>query len=304
MTSTQIEYFLSAAKHLNFTRVADEYYTTQPTVSRQIAMLEEEIGLALFERSGKKLLLTPEGQLLKTEWARFPQMLESTLYRARQLEFGLSGNLNIGCLTTLNTDIYVEPPLTAFAKANPNVDISIEYGSFSVLRERLESGACDIVFTLGFDLAAYENVESLVCYRAQPMLIMSREHPLAKQENCKLSDFAEETFLLPDISECFGRGNVLREILSACGIPDARIGYVRNQESILLNVRAGRGVSILTSCHWSMFDAKFKYLPLLDEPLLPKPSLVAIWKKENKNQVMPHFLKLLATCEEIDVFQN
>ena len=304
MTSIQIEYFLSAAKHLSFTRVANEYYTTQPTVSRQIAMLEEEIGLALFERVGKKLLLTPEGELLKTEWARFPQMLESTLYRARQLGSGLSGNLNIGCLTTLNTDIYVEPPLIAFAKANPNVEISIEYGSFSVLRERLESGACDIVFTLGFDLAAYEGVESLVCYRAQPMLIMSREHPLAEQENCKLADFAEETFLLPDISECYGRGNVLRDFLASCGIPDVRIGYVRNQESILLNIRAGRGVSIQTSCHWSMFDPKFKYLTLSDEPLLPRPNLAAIWKKGNKSQVLSLFLQLLGGCEDIDVFQN
>ena len=267
-------------------------------------MLEEELGLPLFVRDGKLLRLTPEGELLRTELARVRRMTEAALYRARQLHSGLSGRLFIGCLSTIQTDTFVVPPTVAFARANPNVEIGMELGSFSVLRSRLESGECDVVFPLSFDLAAYEGVSHMACYRLRPLLVMSREHPLASRDDCTVADFAGETFLLPDTSECFGRGNVLRDILAALGIPDARIGYVRNSESVLLGIRANRGVGLVTSCHCCVSDPKYRVLPLPENPELPTPSVSAVWKKDNGNPVIPSFLQMLERSSCIDVFRN
>ena len=173
-------------------------------------------------------------------------------------------------------------------------------GSFSVLRDRLEQGVCDVVFSLGFDLAAYEGVEHMICYRPRPLLVFPASHPLASRADCAVSDFADDIFLLPDPAECFGRGNILKEILARFGIPDAKVGYVRNSESVLLGVLVGRGVAILTACHRCTADTRYRTIPIPDDGAQPTPAVVAIWKKDNANPIIPAFLQTLEDLTRSD----
>ena len=93
MTSQQIQYFLSAAKHLSFTKAAEEFYTSQPTISRQIAALEEELGFELFYREGKQLRLTSGGLVMLSEFNQQQQSLQSAIQRVEQIESGFEGEL-------------------------------------------------------------------------------------------------------------------------------------------------------------------------------------------------------------------
>ena len=89
MNSQQIEYFLSAAKHLNFTKAADEFYTSQPTVSRQIALLEEELGFELFKRDKGNLRLTIGGAIMAQELSRASQVITDAAARVGLMSEGL-----------------------------------------------------------------------------------------------------------------------------------------------------------------------------------------------------------------------
>ena len=147
MTSQQIQYFLSAAKHLSFTKAAEEFYTSQPTISRQIAALEDELGFELFYREGKQLRLTSGGLVMLAEFSQQQSALQSAIQRVEQIQSGFEGSLSIGFLTSFDTDIYVYPPSMAFSARYPNITIKMDSASFAPLRQRLYDGEYDIIFT-------------------------------------------------------------------------------------------------------------------------------------------------------------
>ena len=150
MTSQQIQYFLSAAKHLSFTKAAEEFYTSQPTISRQIAALEEELGFDLFYREGKQLRLTSGGLVMLAEFNQQRSSLQNAIQRVGQIEGGFEGELNIAYLTSLDTDYYVYPPTMVFSSRHPKIAVNLDSGSFGTLRQRLENGEYDIIFTYNF----------------------------------------------------------------------------------------------------------------------------------------------------------
>ena len=89
MKISQLEYFVSAAKHHSFTKAAKEYYTVQSSVSQQITALEDELGFSLFERTGKGLSLTPAGERYYADTIRVLNILEENKRVAAQIAQGM-----------------------------------------------------------------------------------------------------------------------------------------------------------------------------------------------------------------------
>ena len=91
MTTQQIELFLSLANHLNFTKTAKEFFTTQPTVSRQISLLEEEMGFPLFVRSKKEVRLTYQGAIMVQKCREALEAIQSGIREVMNLN--LNGDM-------------------------------------------------------------------------------------------------------------------------------------------------------------------------------------------------------------------
>ena len=92
-----LRYFLTAAKEQSFTKAAEQLHITQPTLSRQMAAFEEELGITLFIRSGKKISLTDEGILLKRRALEILNLEEKTLEELKGKEEVVEGTITIGC---------------------------------------------------------------------------------------------------------------------------------------------------------------------------------------------------------------
>lgn len=92
-----LRYFLTAAKEKSFTKAAEQLHITQPTLSRQMAAFEEELGITLFIRSGKKISLTDEGILLKRRAQEILNLKEKTLEELKGKEEVVEGTITIGC---------------------------------------------------------------------------------------------------------------------------------------------------------------------------------------------------------------
>ena len=92
-----LRYFLTVAKEQSFTKAAEQLHITQPTLSRQMAAFEEELGVTLFIRSGKKISLTEEGILLKRRALEILNLEEKTLEELKGKEDVVEGNITIGC---------------------------------------------------------------------------------------------------------------------------------------------------------------------------------------------------------------
>jgi DNA-binding transcriptional LysR family regulator len=293
MNSYQIEYFLNAAKHLNFTKAAEELHTSQPTVSRQIALLEEELGIPLFVRDKGTVRLTVGGAIMFQEFRKIKKDLNAAVGSVTQVSKGLEGKISIGYLSGLNTDIFIYPPLSEFSKLYPLIDLKIESATFSVLREKLANGSYDIIYTYSFELAAFENIFYEKVYEVTPMFVISKSHPLAMKNRCVFSDLGEQTFLLPSPEESPGRAAEMLSICGSLGIKNIFIKSMDTIESMLFGIRYNMGVGFLSSAMDCIFDSRYNCIQI------PKNTqdvyIAAVWNANNINSVIP--LYMTTFCE-------
>ncbi len=295
MTSQQIEYFLSAAKNLSFTKVAEEFFTSQPTVSRQIAFLEEELGFPLFRRESKQLRLTPGGVIMLSEFAGQKDSLQAAIRRVEHLREGFEGRLSVAYLSGLNTDRYVYPPTIAFIKQYPHVRVCMGCGSFGSLRQRLESGAYDIIFTAHFELPALSKSVSQLAYRCGTALITSSEHPLAAKTALVPADLHGQTLILLTESESQGQEKRALKLLSSgigCTEEDFSRMSIRTVDTLETKeflIRSGIGIGITGECMNTAFDSRFARFSLEAESL----ELHAVWLQGNLNPAIALYTQVL-----------
>ena len=289
MNSQQIQYFLSAAKNLNFTKVAEEHYSSQPTVSRQIALLEQELGVSLFARNKGALRLTAEGVILAREFDDAQKRLNYTLAKVKGLSSGIIGQLSIGYLSFLDAEKFLYPKISEFSGKYPDVDVKIEGAKFSTMRENLANGIFDVIYTYNFELPSLENVSSMAICPVKSMFVMSHEHPFSEKKGLNFSDFSGQRFLSIHEDEILGRKQVLSTICDILEITDIKIETVPNLETLLFAINQRRGIGLLSSAMNIFASGKYFCFPL--PARCPKVFVTAIWSNANRNAVLPLFLE-------------
>ncbi|WP_195986074.1 LysR family transcriptional regulator [Clostridium sp. D33t1_170424_F3] len=138
-----LRYFLMVAREENITRAAQLLHVTQPTLSRQLMQLEEELDVKLFQRSSHCIVLTEEGMLLKRRAQEIISLAEKTRQDLAQKDIQLSGELSIGC-GELQSVEFLSMLLARFQAANPLVRFHIYSGNADSIKERIENGLLDM----------------------------------------------------------------------------------------------------------------------------------------------------------------
>jgi DNA-binding transcriptional LysR family regulator len=121
-----LRYFISVAKHLNFTEASKELYVAQPAVSQQIAYLEKKVGVKLLHRTKHSVQLTEAGTVFLKDAKEIVKKLDESFVSARQAEEGLIGTINIGLLSVPMRD-FLPLLLRKFRRKYPNVIIRLNY---------------------------------------------------------------------------------------------------------------------------------------------------------------------------------
>jgi len=248
MNTQQIEYFLYAAECLSFTKAAEKFYTTQPTISRQISALEKELGVTLFQRDNNMLKLTSSGSVMALVFAKQQHNLAEAIAKARMLEGVTTRSLQIGFLSGINTTDYLVPYVENYLSLYPDTDINCVSGSFSDLRNGLESGDLDVIFTYSFEVRSMEHIYFERCTKVETGFLFSAKSPLAAKKKLTAKDFNRPLFLLPAVKDSEERTSDIHVICSAMGIKDYDIRYLANIESCLFNAKVGRGIAFVSSC--------------------------------------------------------
>lgn len=185
-----LEYFLAVAEELHFTKAADRLGITQPTLSHQIRLLEQELGTPLFHRSGKKTYLTQPGAILVEHARRVVHELEQARLEIGELAGLQRGRLRIGCSGNhLLTDA-----LISFHRQYPGIELNVMELATDETYEGLMSNRLDlgIVFLPLED----EQLESLPLYDEELVLAVSNEHPLASAAKIRLHELASIPLVL------------------------------------------------------------------------------------------------------------
>ena len=136
-------YFLAVAREENFTRAAEQLHVTQPTLSRQIADLEAELGVKLFVRSNHNIILTEDGMLLKRRAKEILTLADKTKRDFLYSEEALEGTVTIGSGEFLSTGILTDC-IAQFRKKHPLVRYELYSGNAGNIKDNIERGLLDM----------------------------------------------------------------------------------------------------------------------------------------------------------------
>jgi len=262
LTLRQLKIFESVARHLSFTRAAEELHLTQPAVSMQVKQLEEAVGLPLFEQVGKKVFLTEAGQ----EMNRYSRTILATLDEAAQVfdeMRGLErGHLRIAVASTAN--YFVPQLLASFCQRYPGAQVSLDVTNRERLLEALSDNSTDLVI-MGKPPESMELVAEV--FMDNPLVaIASPAHPLAGQSDISLERLQQETFLIREQGS--GTRSATERFFIEHGLSLSATMEMSSSESIKQGVEAGLGLGLL-SLHTLEMELALKRLVILDVQELP-----------------------------------
>jgi len=234
----------AARRNYNLTEVANALYTSQPGVSRQIRELEDELGVVIFERNGKRLTgLTEPGKGILKIVERL--LVEAENLQQASLEYAgqSSGTLTIAATHTQAR--YALPKVVqSFRASFPDVRIALQQSSPEHIAEWVLSGKADIgIATEG--LSAFTDLVSFPCYRWSHLIVVPDNHPLLSRSPIRLDDLAEFPLITYDVGFT-GRGH-LDDAFERAGLSPDIVLTAMDSDVIKQYVTLGLGVGIVAS---------------------------------------------------------
>src|SRR5436189_4478660 len=191
-----LRYFLAIAEAGSFTRAADRLGISQPSVSQQMRDLEAGLRVPLFQRRGKRILLTPRGLIFKEHARAVLRQLENFLQELNSEPGELRGALHLGVIPVLNVPL-VPHLLGVFTADYPAISITVEEISSTEIETALEEGRMDV--GLGFLTRHSPNLRYERLCTDQFALIVAENHPWANRRVLDLSKLHQQRLLqLPD----------------------------------------------------------------------------------------------------------
>lgn len=254
MDLRQLEIIRAIAETGSFTAAGDKLHVSQSAISRQILLLEAELGEPVFHRIGRRIKITPAGESLLQLSHRVFQDVQDTVAQVTEKQESLRGTMRlVGGMTVC---LYVFPSLLAeVRRTHPHLDLKITVGSGERSIALLRSGSGDLgLVTLPVDAADLEAVPVL---EEELLLVTYPSHPLAKQREITPADLTRQPFIL------FETGSITRRLVedffTRQHIAPEIVMETENVEIIKAMVRHGVGISIIP---WqaAMADVRAKQL--------------------------------------------
>ncbi len=245
MTLRQLRYIAAVARYgLNVSATAEHLYTSQPGVSKQIRLLEDELGVEIFERTGRQLTrITPAGEAIIELANRVIHETENIEQVAQEYRDPTSGSLSIA--TTHTQARYALPPvIDRFTAAYPRVALHMNQGTPMQIAEMAANGGVDFAIAT----EAMEHFEDLVmmpCYHWDRAVIVRRDNALAELPEITLADVASQ----PIITYVFGftGRSRLDKAFNSAGLAPNVVLTATDADVIKTYVRHGLGIGIMAN---------------------------------------------------------
>lgn len=288
-----IDYFLTVAESLSFTEASKVLYISQPALSKQIGVLEKELGFPLFIRDRRHVALTPEGASLQRDWKALCNNMESSIYNAKSLYNHASGELSIGVSDTFDYHDVLPNIVREYSQTYPHVELDVSSHSFKTLREGLSSDKMDIILTPYFELDGLNNVNWIKLKDIPLSIIIPTSNPLCQKAKVTLHDLKDEGFILISPKDSLGGTERTQSLCRRCGVHLKNVKYVPNVTSMKLAVQNGLGVAICNSNSFDKDSDMYRIYPL--DIVQNDSFLVAVWNKNRHNISLDLFLNILQT---------
>jgi DNA-binding transcriptional LysR family regulator len=274
------------SKELHFTKAAEKLGISQPTLSHQIKMLEQDVGYALFNRIGKKIELTKVGEIVQQEALNIQNSLQSISSQIRALTKVEIGELKIAVLPGEITDL-VSTLCIKFNQLYPNIKVFVQ-STDQVEKAVLENQAD---FGIGFEFNRDDMLMVTKLYDEEFYLISNQSNG---ERKVSFSDVLDSPLILfPNIHQC-------RKILDKTSLEVGRqlepIVETSSIESILKLVRNGVGLSFVSRTLYEFYDTKDLFFQRIEKPTLTRSVYLVMKKNRFINYAARKYIELLL-CE-------
>ena len=267
-----LQYFLMVAREQNITKAAKQLHLTQPTLSRQLMQLEEELNTPLFIRGKRKIELTEAGMILRIRAEEIVTLIDKTQQEVMQNE-DMVGQVVIGTGVFDASQNFLSDVIMQFQNLYPEVHFDIYTGNADLIKERLDHGLVDIGILLEpVDVEKYNYIR--LPKKEQWGIIVSQDHPLARKTQIEAADLKDAKLLSTN------RSLVKNELMNWLGnsIDDSNFPISYNFISnIIPLILKNKGVAITVEGAFHAYNTQ----NLVFIPLYPaiKTGCVIAWKK-------------------------
>lgn len=207
MELRHLRYFSALAERLSFTRAAEEVHVTQSTLSHQIKQLEVELGTSLFQRTGKRVLLTVEGQLFLPWVTKALKEIDGGIVTLKDVGVPVAGEIVVGATHTFNMSL-IPACLATFLTKNPSVCVRVEELPAAGVTQRVASGELDIGIAYPPTNTATLSFEPL--YNEELVLAVGEKHPFASRRRIRMVELHRQRMVL------LSRDFATRALLDGC----------------------------------------------------------------------------------------
>lgn len=284
--------FLVVAELENISRAAERLHVSQPPLSRQIQQLEEELGLTLFERTGKSIHLTTQGRAFARDIASALTQLDKVIAEARA---GGAQELKIGYAPSLTVDI-LPPTLQRFRSAQPKVKIQLlDLGTAEML-ERLRNQAIQVAFLVYPGEAALRGMTFQELAKHPGGVLLPLSHPLAEKRNLSVKDLAGEDVIALTPEDYPEYGRWLGDVFASTGRQPHVVEEHDSVSSLITAVEAGRGIAFGGRGMESQIGTRLRLIPL--PRAAPPISMGIVWSNENHDPVVREFVLAATRAED------
>lgn len=261
MNDLQIDYFMAVATNLSFTKTSEELFVSQPAISKQISMMEKELGSKLFIRNNKNTKLTPAGELFQEFFRNYKRDLRDTINKAALLQNMDPEVIHIGFVEGWDVSRILPQITEKFKERYPKTRLAIDCCGVKEISTALLTNHIQVALTMENSILSFTELYKKNVASIQKLLLYSSVSEQAKKDSITLADFKREKFFAPwEIVD-----KMISHILDMYCQPygfSPEIEFVHNNESMITCVRNNMGVAVADEWTWCIDSPSLRYLPL------------------------------------------
>lgn len=274
MDLRQLSYFMAVASHASFSKASESIHLSQPTLSKMVKNLEEELGVVLLNRSTRKVVLTEAGKVVQTHAQTILNAMQNLLSAVADLTEMRTGQFTLGLPPVIGASFFPKV-ISDFHQLYPDIRIQLVEEGGKRIEQLLLEGAIDLgVVVLPVDERLFEIVPVV---ERHLNLVVPLSHKLSGREKVLLTDLRDESFIL--FHQEFNLHDRVKEACVREGF-EPKVAYESTQWDFIYElVCAGEGISLLPETICAKFDPGMVQVIHLIEPDI-RWDLGIIWKKD------------------------
>ncbi len=283
-----LRYFLAVAEDLHFRKAAERLFISQPGLSRQIKKLENYLGVVLFERHNRKVILTPAGEYLKRELSLHFKDLNDILDRAKLVHKGIRGHIRMGYVGSAMNGV-IPNLLLKFKKEQTHVTFSLKEMDNQQQIMQLSTGDIDIGFVRTERVPRTLHLKPVL---EEPFcLVLPKNHPISEFNFKNLFQLKDESFILFDPSYSPSYYEKVMQIFDDSGFTPIVSHNTIHASSIYRLIENNLGVSIVPKSLQEGYTTNVKFIEL--SKIQQRTVLSAVWNQNNRNPVLDSLIKMI-----------